>query len=73
MRLESAILIRQICRLSRLTLQMFVSCGGLNVLVELIEDDYSGHKDLVLTGVEGVVDVFKLQVCMNVNLPNVYH
>ena len=63
MRLESAILIRQICHMSRLTLQMFVSCGGLNVLVELIEDDYSGHKDLVLTGIEGVVDVFKLQVC----------
>ncbi|KAK6517240.1 hypothetical protein TWF281_003905 [Arthrobotrys megalospora] len=60
-RLEAAIFIRQICHMSRLTLQMFVSCGGLNVLVELIEDDYSTHKELVLTGIEGVVDVFKLQ------------
>ncbi|KAK6535103.1 hypothetical protein TWF694_001589 [Orbilia ellipsospora] len=60
-RLEAAIFIRQICHMSKLTLQMFVSCGGLNVLVELIEDDYSTHKELVLTGVEGVVDVFKLQ------------
>ncbi|KAK6339114.1 hypothetical protein TWF696_009897 [Orbilia brochopaga] len=60
-RLEAAIFIRQICHMSRLTLQMFVSCGGLNVLVELIEDDYSTHKELALTGIEGVVDVFKLQ------------
>lgn len=31
------------------------------MLVELIEDDFSTHKELVLTGVEGLVDVFKLQ------------
>ena len=48
---------------STLTLQMFVSCGGLNVLVEFLEEDYEDERDLVLIGVNGVWSVFELQVC----------
>lgn len=50
---------------STLTLQMFVSAGGLNVLVEFLEDDYEDERDLVLIGVNGIWSVFELQV----NLP----
>ncbi|KAI9866224.1 MAG: hypothetical protein M1830_006004 [Pleopsidium flavum] len=32
---------------------MFVSCGGLNVLVEFLEEDYEDERDLVLIGVNG--------------------
>merc|ERR1712072_62167 len=48
---------------STLTLQMFVSCGGLNVLVEFLEEDYDTEagRELVLLGVNGVWSVFELQ------------
>lgn len=49
---------------STLTLQMFVSAGGLNVLVEFLEDDYEDEPDLVLIGVNGIWSVFELQVCI---------
>jgi hypothetical protein len=41
---------------------MFVSAGGLNVLVEFLEDDYEDERDLVLIGVNGIWSVFELQV-----------
>jgi hypothetical protein len=40
---------------------MFVSCGGLNVLVEFLEEDYDAQKDLVLIGVNGIWSVFEMQ------------
>ncbi|QSS63746.1 cell division control protein [Histoplasma capsulatum] len=40
---------------------MFVSAGGLNVLVEFLEDDYEDERDLVLIGVNGIWSVFELQ------------
>ena len=49
---------------STLTLQMFVSAGGLNVLVEFLDEDYDMSRDLVLIGVNGIWNVFELQVCM---------
>ena len=36
---EAAAFVRQICQTSTLALQMFVSCGGLNVLVYFLEED----------------------------------
>lgn len=42
---------------------MFVSAGGLNVLVEFLDEDYDSARDLVLIGVNGVWNVFELQVC----------
>lgn len=61
-RLEAAAFVRQMYQTSTLTLQMFVSCGGLNVLVEFLEEDYDAQKDLVLIGVNGIWSVFEMQV-----------
>lgn len=60
-RLEAAAFVRQMYQTSILTLQMFVSCGGLNVLVEFLEEDYEAQKDLVLIGVNGIWSVFEMQ------------
>jgi hypothetical protein len=60
-RLEAAAFVRQMYQTSVLTLQMFVSCGGLNVLVEFLEEDYEEQKDLVLIGVNGIWSVFEMQ------------
>ncbi|KAI5778231.1 hypothetical protein EDC01DRAFT_622910 [Geopyxis carbonaria] len=60
-RLEAAAFVRQMYQTSILTLQMFVSCGGLNVLVEFLEEDYEEQKDLVLIGVNGIWSVFEMQ------------
>ena len=60
-RLEAAAFVRQMYQTSTLTLQMFVSAGGLKVLVEFLEEDYDEERDLVLIGVNGVWSVFELQ------------
>jgi hypothetical protein len=59
-RLEAAAFVRQMCQTSLLTLQMFVSAGGLKVLVEFLEEDYEDDRDLVLIGVNGLWSVFEL-------------
>lgn len=61
-RLEAAAFVRQMYQTSTLTLQMFVSAGGLNVLVEFLDEDYDSSRDLVLIGVNGIWNVFELQV-----------
>lgn len=63
-RLEAAAFVQQMYQTSTLTLQMFVSAGGLNVLVEFLEDDYEDERDLVLIGVNGIWSVFELQVSL---------
>ncbi|KAL7796069.1 hypothetical protein V8C37DRAFT_414359 [Trichoderma ceciliae] len=60
-RLEAAAFVRQMYQTSTLTLQMFVSAGGLNVLVEFLDEDYDSSRDLVLIGVNGIWNVFELQ------------
>ncbi|KAF4979000.1 hypothetical protein FZEAL_4731 [Fusarium zealandicum] len=60
-RLEAAAFVRQMYQTSTLTLQMFVSAGGLNVLVEFLDEDYDATRDLVLIGVNGIWNVFELQ------------
>ncbi|KAL2261244.1 hypothetical protein VTK26DRAFT_4515 [Humicola hyalothermophila] len=60
-RLEAAAFVRQMYQSSTLTLQMFVSAGGLNVLVEFLDEDYETSQDLVLIGVNGIWNVFELQ------------
>ncbi len=60
-RLEAAAFVRQMYQTSTLTLQMFVSAGGLKVLVEFLEEDYEEERDLVLIGVNGIWSVFELQ------------
>ncbi|KAK0719747.1 hypothetical protein B0H67DRAFT_599402 [Lasiosphaeris hirsuta] len=60
-RLEAAAFVRQMYQTSTLTLQMFVSAGGLNVLVEFLDEDYDSSQSLVLIGVNGIWNVFELQ------------
>jgi hypothetical protein len=60
-RQEAAAFVRQICQSSTLALQMFISCGGLNVLVGFLEEDLETERDLVLIGVNGICSVFELQ------------
>lgn len=43
-------------------LQMFISCGGIKVLVELMDDNYQERKDLVWMALDGILQVFELQV-----------
>lgn len=79
-RLEAAAFVRQMYQTSTLTLQMFVSAGGLNVLVEFLDEDYDDARDLVLIGVNGIWNVFELQVRSSLpaslaleSRTNVYH
>ncbi|TPX37984.1 hypothetical protein SmJEL517_g00405 [Synchytrium microbalum] len=60
-RLEAAQFVQQMCRTSTLTLQMFISCRGLPVLVNFLDEDYSKHKDLVWMTIDGIWSVFELQ------------
>ncbi|GAO18878.1 hypothetical protein UVI_02045960 [Ustilaginoidea virens] len=60
-RIEAAAFVRQMYQTSTLTLQMFVAAGGLNVLVEFLDEDYDSARDLVLIGVNGIWNVFELQ------------
>ena len=60
-RLEAAAFTRQLFQTSTLALQMFVSAGGLRVLVEFLEEDYEEERNLVLIGVTGIWNVFELQ------------
>lgn len=61
-RLESAAFVRQMYQ-NTFNLQVFVCAGGLNVLMEFLKEDYDEAKDLVLIGVNGIWNVFELQVC----------
>lgn len=60
-RLEAASFVNKMCESSPLILQMFVSCGGLNVLVEFLEEDLETHSHFVNIGISGVWCVFELQ------------
>lgn len=60
-RLEAAAFVRQMYLTSTLTLQMFVSCGGISVLAGFLDEDYDSSRELVLTGVNGIWSVFELQ------------
>jgi len=71
-RLEAAAFVRQMYQTSTLTLQMFVSAGGLNVLVEFLFEDYDSARDLVLIGVNGIWNVFELQVRSLLVTPSTY-
>ncbi|KAM0789064.1 hypothetical protein ACM66B_003127 [Microbotryomycetes sp. NB124-2] len=60
-RLEAALFIGSMCRTSALTLQIFVSCRGLDALVELMDENYAARKDLVWMSVDGISRVFEMQ------------
>ena len=57
---EAAAFFQQICQTSTLTMQIFVSCRGLNVIAQILDEDYRSEKDLVLVGVGAIWNVFNL-------------
>ncbi|KAJ7605514.1 hypothetical protein DFH06DRAFT_1067851 [Mycena polygramma] len=60
-RLEASNFIRLLCHTSVMTLQMFISCRGLKVLVDLIDEDYTEQTELVVHALNGIGSVFDLQ------------
>ncbi|POY73774.1 putative Non-specific serine/threonine protein kinase [Rhodotorula taiwanensis] len=60
-RLEAALFIGAMCRTSLLTLQMFVACQGLRVLIEMLDSSYELNKDLVWMAIDGVSRVFDME------------
>ncbi|KAF9453114.1 Pkinase-domain-containing protein [Macrolepiota fuliginosa MF-IS2] len=60
-RLEASNFIRLLCHTSVLTLQMFISCRGLKVLVDLLDEDYTEQEELVVNALDGIGSVFELQ------------
>ncbi|TFK48734.1 hypothetical protein OE88DRAFT_1633996 [Heliocybe sulcata] len=60
-RLEASNFIGLLCQSSVLTLQMFISCRGLKVLVDLLDEDYAEQTELVVGALNGIQSVFELQ------------
>lgn len=60
-RVEASNFIRLLCHTSVLTLQMFIACRGLKVLVDLLDEDYTEQSELVVDALNGIGSVFELQ------------
>ncbi|KAK7404350.1 hypothetical protein VNO78_05179 [Psophocarpus tetragonolobus] len=60
-RMESAYFLQQLCQSSSLTLQMFIACRGIPVLVGFLEADYAKYREMVHLAIDGMWQVFKLQ------------
>ncbi|KIM52300.1 hypothetical protein SCLCIDRAFT_1223881 [Scleroderma citrinum Foug A] len=60
-RAEASNFIRLLCHTSVLTLQMFIACRGLKVLVDLLDEDYTEQSELVVDALNGIGSVFELQ------------
>ncbi|EFH60933.1 predicted protein [Arabidopsis lyrata subsp. lyrata] len=60
-RKEAAYFLQQICQSSPLTLQMFIACRGIPVLVGFLEADYAKHREMVHLAIDGMWQVFKLK------------
>ncbi|KAG1330836.1 MAP3K epsilon protein kinase 1 [Cocos nucifera] len=58
-RLQAAFFIQQLCQSSTVTLQMFISCRGIPILVGFLEADYA--REMVHLAIDGMWQVFKLQ------------
>lgn len=60
-RLEASHFISLLCHTSVLTLQMFIACRGLKILVDLLDEDFVEQRDLVVHALDGIGNVFELQ------------
>ncbi|PWA96527.1 Armadillo [Artemisia annua] len=60
-RMEAAYFLQQLCQSSSLTLQMFIACRGIPVLVGFLEADYAKYREMVHLAIDGMWQVFKLQ------------
>ncbi|KAE9358833.1 MAP3K epsilon protein kinase 2 [Phytophthora rubi] len=65
-RMEAAKFVRQCCKTSSLTLQMFIACGGLPVLVDFLtlgdkSSNLDEDVDLLRIALDGIFSVFSIQ------------
>ncbi|XP_028783754.1 MAP3K epsilon protein kinase 1-like [Neltuma alba] len=60
-RIQAAYFLQQLCQSSSLTLQMFIACRGIPVLVGFLEADYAKYREMVHLAIDGMWQVFKLQ------------
>ncbi|KAI5067191.1 hypothetical protein GOP47_0017719 [Adiantum capillus-veneris] len=60
MRMQSAFFVGQLCQTSS-TLQMFIACRGLPILVNFLEPDYAKYREMVHIAIDGMWQVFHLQ------------
>ncbi|KAL4638262.1 hypothetical protein ACB092_03G134800 [Castanea dentata] len=60
-RMEAANFLQQLCQSSSLTLQMFIACRGIPVLVGFLEPDYAKYREMVHLAIDGMWQVFKLK------------
>ncbi|XP_044488879.1 MAP3K epsilon protein kinase 1-like isoform X2 [Mangifera indica] len=66
-RLEAAYFLQQLCESSSLTLQMFIACRGIPVLVGFLQADYAKYREMVHLAIDGIWQVFKLQRSTPIN------
>ncbi|XP_027179059.1 MAP3K epsilon protein kinase 1-like isoform X2 [Coffea eugenioides] len=59
--MEAAYFLQQLCQSSSLTLQMFIACRGIPILVGFLEADYAKYREMVHLAIDGMWQVFKLQ------------
>ncbi|XP_059633399.1 MAP3K epsilon protein kinase 1-like [Cornus florida] len=60
-RMEAAYFLQQLCQSSSLTLQMFIACRGIPILVGFLEADYAKFREMVHLAIDGMWQIFKLQ------------
>ncbi|CAF1704369.1 hypothetical protein HID58_053752 [Brassica napus] len=60
-RKEAAYFLQQLCQSSSLTLQMFIACRGIPILVGFLEPDYAKYREMVHLAIDGMWQVFKLK------------
>ncbi|CAA7402037.1 unnamed protein product [Spirodela intermedia] len=60
-RMQAAFFFQQLCQSSSLTLQMFIACRGIPILVGFLEADYAKYREMVHLAIDGMWQVFKLQ------------
>ncbi|KQJ85101.1 hypothetical protein BRADI_5g24870v3 [Brachypodium distachyon] len=60
-RIQASFFLQQLCQASTLTLQMFIACQGIPVLVSFLEPDYAKFREMVHLAIDGIWQVFKLQ------------
>ncbi|GER57856.1 protein kinase [Striga asiatica] len=60
-RMEAAYFVQQLCQSSSSTLQMFIACRGIPILVGFMEPDYAKYREMVHMAIDGMWQVFKLQ------------
>ncbi|KAG0229437.1 hypothetical protein BGW42_001592 [Actinomortierella wolfii] len=59
--IAAASFIQQMCHTSTLTLQMFISCRGIQTLIEFLECSYARQRELVWIAINGIHSVFDMQ------------